>query len=435
MHTNSYYKFFLFFLVLLSISSFFTGFIYGENSSGAGTFEGDFKHVWINLQTFLNNNISDAFDLTFDSDNYQSSRTPLIYILHKLFNPLTENKNHFLNSVFIISLSVPILFYYCLKQKFNKENNLLLILISSTVLLSPYFRTSAYWGLEENYGIISFLISFLFFYKFLKNNKNTPLIYFQLFFTVFFSSLCVYFDQKLIIVPLICFVSIYLSDKQSRLKFFSIILYFIFSMPYIYLIYSWGNLIPVGDAELRGIGAKFHFSHIGYLSTIIAFYFFPLFFFKEKSFIYLSKNFFKKKRSYYLIFLFFVYLFYLIIFYDLGEDTLVGKGYIHKLTIIIFDNIIFQQIFIYFSFFISWLLILIFLNENLNDKLIILYFFLLSILVWPIFQEYFDPLIILIAFTFFNSKLIINYKNAIVLFLYFAIFLIFSNIYYYNLLN
>ena len=54
MQKNSYYKFFSFILIFLSISSFFFGFIYGENSAGAGTLNNDFQNVWKNLQTFLN---------------------------------------------------------------------------------------------------------------------------------------------------------------------------------------------------------------------------------------------------------------------------------------------------------------------------------------------------------------------------------------------
>ena len=70
--------------------------------------------------------------------------------------------------------------------------------------------------------------------------------------------------------------------------------------------------------------------------------------------------------------------------------------------------------------------------KNLNDKLIAAYFLLTSILIWPIQQEYFDPLIMIMAFTFFSSKLFINYKNSIFLFCYLSILLVSSNIYYLN---
>ena len=443
MRMNSYYKFFSIFLILLSISSFFIGFIYGENSAGAGGFNGDFNNTWGNLQLFLNNDISTALRITANADQeiFVSARTPLIYILHKLFNPFVKNEIIFIRSVFFISLLLPFLFYLCLREKFKEKENLLLILISSIVLLSPYFRTSSFWAGEENFGLISLLISFIFLNQFLSNNKNILKDYYRLFLIVFFSSITLYFDQKLAIIPLICFFKIIFSNKSPKLKFFSIFLYFIFSLPYIYLITLWGNLIPTRDAMYRGVANQFFLDNLGYLSTIIAFYLLPLLLYKGENLIKLFKNFFLEKKSYYLISLFFIYLLYLLIFHDYtrevypGYNTMLGRGFIHKIAILLFEENYIQKLFIYFSFFVSWMVILIYVNDNFKDKLIISYFFLLSIIVWPFFQEYLDPLIILMAFTFFNSKLFINYKNSILLFFYLSILLIFSNIYYYNLLS
>ena len=436
MRIINYYKYFSFFLIILSISSFFIGFIYGENSAGAGTFDGDFEILWKNLQTFIKHdlNVAISFTSNLDAENYQSSRTPLLYILHKLFNPFTENKISFVRSVFAFSLLAPILFYLCLKQKFKETENLILILISCIIFLSPYFRTSAFWGLEENFGIVFLLLSFFFLSKFLSND-NKLINYYLLFLTTFLSSLCLYFDQKLAIIPLICFLQIYFSNKSLKLKVFSILFYFIFSLPYIYLITIWGNIIPTLDSVSRGTGDRLYYSNLGYASTIIAFYLLPIIFYKKENFFSLLKKFFKLKKNYYLISIFFIYFLYLLFFYDYESEVKLGKGFIHKAAILFFDQIFLQKIFIYIAFFISWLIILIYLENNLKNYLIIFYFFLLSIIVWPIFQEYFDPLIILMVFTFFNSKLYLNYKSSILLFIYLSVFLISSNIYYYNLLN
>ena len=120
----------------------------------------------------------------------------------------------------------------------------------------------------------------------------------------------------------------------------------------------------------------------------------------------------------------------------LNIENSLGKGFVHKLSFILFkDNIISREIFIYFSFLISWIIILIFIDKNLKDSMILLYFFLISIVTFPLVQEYFDPLIFVMILLFFNSKLFISYKNAIILFFYLSIFLVSSNIYYYNLLN
>ena len=438
MEIKNNYKIWTFILIFLSWSSFFLGFYLDENSAGAGTYKGDWVFLWPNLQIFLDNEISVAIN----HENFLTNRPPLLYILHKLFNPFVENEISYRKSVFIISLVAPIVFYLCLKQKFKNQDNLLLFLIASTILLSPYYRTSSYWGLEENYGLISLLLAFLFLNFFLENNeRNYYKIYFQLFFCIFFSSVCIYFDQKLLIVPIICFFTIIKSRKKIEFKIFSIVLYFILSLPYVYLIVLWGGIFPTNLTQSRNLGNKIYLDHIGYASTIISFYLLPLLFFKGKNFFILIKNFFSKKNNYYLISLFFIYSLYLLIssrFFgqsSLNIDISLGKGFIHKFSLIFFNDFLIREIFIYFSFFVSWIIILIFINRNLIDSLILIYFLLISIFIFPILQEYFDPLILLMIFTFFSSKLFINYSNTIVLFLYLLIFLISSNIYYYNLLN
>ena len=86
------YKILPLILIFFSSSSFFLGFYLDENSAGGGP--GDYLHVLSNLQTFLNNSIVDGVHLTatHDVETYMSARTPLVYILHKLFNPFAENE-------------------------------------------------------------------------------------------------------------------------------------------------------------------------------------------------------------------------------------------------------------------------------------------------------------------------------------------------------
>ena len=141
-----------------------------------------------------------------------------------------------------------------------------------------------------------------------------------------------------------------------------------------------------------------------------------------------------EKSNYIIVSFFFIYLIYLLNFFDFKDFTTekywVGLGYIHKISLILFKDYLLQEIFTYFAFFISWIIMLIFIGKNLNDFLIIFYFYFLSLLLWPLMQEYFDPIIILLAFTIFSSKLFINYKNSIFLFIYLSIFLICANTYY-----
>ena len=428
------YKFTSIFLITLAIFSYFFGFYLDENSAGAGGHAGDFSIIYNNFQIFLKYDLEEAIA----HHDYFDSRPPTSYILHKLFNPFAEGQINYRRSVFFISFFIPILFYFCLKQKFKNEENLLLILISSTIFLSPYFRTSAYWGLQENYGFIFLLLTFLsiiFLNK--KNNQFTFKIYIQLLIVTFFSSACIYFDQKLIIIPIICFFKIILSNKLMKFKIFSIFCYFIFSLPYIYLIKVWGSLIPTSAAATRSYSFEdgIYLDHLGYALTIIAFYLLPLLTFKGEKLILLTKNLFLDKKNYLFIIFFFLYLIYLAIFADFTEKSLQGNGFVHKISILIFKDYFYRSIFIYFSFFISWLIILIYFDKKIKEYFILGYFFLLSIIIWPMYQEYFDPLIIILAFTFFSTKISPNYKNSIILFIYLSVLLVSANVYYLGWLN
>ena len=451
MEKNTLYKLISIILITFSVLYFFLGFYLDENTAGAGGTNGDIFHIWNNLNIFINNDLVGSII----HPKYYDSRLPLAYMMHEFFNPFIDTKIEFRISVFIISLIVPILFFLCLKKRFKKSETLLLLLISSTVLLSPYFRTSAYWGLEENYGLIFLLLTFLFFNSFLKNENSTNFkLYLQVFFITFLSSCCFYFDQKLIIIPIICFFQIILSQNIIKLKIIAILFYFIFSIPFIYLVILWeGNIVHPTSAFRVAPTESLVLFNLGYTATIIAFYLFPILFFLNKNLLTAIQNFLASKVNYYILFLIVIYVFYLAIFLNFADldnsnlgwkkhiagelywESSLGKGVVHKLALIFFSNMYLREIFTYTSFLFSGIILLIFLNKHLKNALILLYFFILSLVLWPILQEYFDPLMLLMVFTFFNLKMSINYKNVIFLYGYLFLLLVGSNIYYTNLLN
>ena len=94
------YKIFSILLIFISFISLFVGFYLDENSAGAGSYSGDITNVWNNIQIFIKNDIVSSIN----HENYYSSRTPLVYIFHKVFNPFTENISEYRKSIFYISL-------------------------------------------------------------------------------------------------------------------------------------------------------------------------------------------------------------------------------------------------------------------------------------------------------------------------------------------
>jgi len=406
--------------------SFIAGFILRENSAGAGGISGDFYLIWKNLELFKNGILDNL-----NSQEYNDSRTPLAYILHVLFNPFIETQNQFRLSVLFISMLCPIVFYLTLREKYKNIDISLAVLISSLILLSPYFRTTAFWGLGENYAILFVLISYLLFQKinFVSAHVNNKKIFF-LFLLTLSSSLCVYFDQKLLIIPFVVFISIIFNKKiNNKIKILLICFYLILSIPLLYLIFLWGSILPPDAQSSRQVGVKFNIFNIGYASTIISFYLIPFLFFQKEKFIDIFINFFKKENLLYFV-LFLVYLFFVLFFADFSNVRTYGQGVVHKFISLFWTDINLKFVFTLLAFFISWIVLCIFLKNRILDKIIIYYFLIVSFFIYPVFQEYFDPIIIILIFTFFQKKIVINFKNISILTLYLSSFLILANFYY-----
>ena len=322
---------------------------------------------------------------------------------------------------------VPIIFYFCLKLKFKDTKKIYLIFLSSLVLLSPYFRTSAIWGNEENFAYITLVLSYFFLLKYLDSNKEGKIIFLTL--LIIFSSLCVYFDQKFLIVPAICFFTIFLKENELYYKIYTIFLYFVFSLPIFYLMYHWGGLLPPVDQLHRDVHIlKYNFQNLGYALTIISFYLAPFIFYlflSNRNEVTYIPN--KIETIFYI--LSFLYLTFFIFFYDISNEERLGKGVLYKLTILITDNEIIQKVFISRNS-CSLRFIFIFFKNKLVNFFTLLFLVLTPILYKPILQEYYDPLIFLLIFTFLTPKFSINLKSLMILFVYFSLFLGFANIYY-----
>jgi len=429
-----------YFILSLIIFSFFQGFYYDENSAGAGGYNGDITWILNNIEIFKNNKLQDAIL----NDDLFGNRTPLIYIINKILNPFFYEYEKYRITVFLFSLTGPIVIYLCLKNRYPKTNNELIILLSSIILLSPYYRTSGYWALNENYGLVTSLISLLFLNLYLENIKIIKKRNIFLFFTIFFSSLSVYFDLKLIIIAIICFFYLMNSKIEIKLKSYTFLTYLILGLPYLFLILEWNGIVPprtqaanINTATNLSRLGDLHVYHLGYVSTIIGFYLFPFLFLKEKNFFQIIYDFFRTKWSLLILIIPILYVLYIYLSIEFKsytvDDYWIGLGVVNKTANILFDDIYKKEIFTYFIFFLSWIVICLYV-DNLIDFLILSFFFIISLFLWPLMQEYFDPIIIILCLMIFKTKMKLNYYNIYFLFFYFAVFLTIANIYYSNII-
>lgn len=412
-------------LILFSLSSFIYGFVIREDSAGGGKF--DFSNTWTNQKIFNENTTIASIKNTKTSEIKLSinSHFPSSYIINKFLNPFSKNKENFLISIFILNIFLPIIFFLILKKNYKKQNLYLLACFSSIIYLSPYYRTSSYWAGMENYGLLMMVISYYFYSTYLKevNNKKKYILIFSI-----FSCLCVYFDQKLALIPLI-YSYLFLKHENNKINIsLYIIINFILSLPVFSLIYYWGSLISPHDTISRNFGTLY-LEQIGYFFSITSFYLIPyIFIFHKKIFQFVMSN---KKYFMILFFLFSVYLILIFLFptnYFQWEHL--GKGWAHKLSRLIFEDEFSQKIFLYFIFFIS-----IFSFFAVAQKRILLIFFVIffipiSLLILPFFQEYLDPLVFIFLSLFFYNNDELNNRLVKSHYLFSLTFLIFANLYY-----
>ena len=423
-------NFFYIFLVFISISLYIFGFISNEDSAGGGKI--DFKNTWNNQKIFDQNSLIISLENTKSGEilPFKNSHFPTSYIINKYLNPFSNDKEKFRKSIFVLNLFLPLFFLLALKNIFREHNIYLLAAYSSIIYLSPYFRTSAYWSSLENYGIFCLVISIYFFILYknsLKFKEKIKIKNFYISLMSIFSCFCVYFDQKLLFVPLLYFIFVIFYENNTYSKILYIFLNFILAIPVLSLIFYWGSIIPPHTANTRNVG-HFYFEQIGYSVSIIFFYLIPYLLCNYKELF--EKFRFNKNIILGSIIVLLILSILFLIDNSYGNWENYGKGWLHKLSILIFESQIYQRIFTYFVFFITIMLTFLIFKREKILIFFTLFMCLISIIANPIFQEYFDPLVFIILSTFFYKDRELNKNLMLTAYSFSFIFLVFTNFYY-----
>lgn len=146
---------FIYFFVTLNFISFILGFIFLEEH-GASILDAN-QHTYPAINGLKNN----FLDAILNYGKYGENSYPLHHIIFAYLNPFEVGSVNFKISSCIISFIYLFFFFLIVKKKFN-FNYKEIIFITSLIVLSPYFRSSAYWGLTENTGLGFALISIFF---------------------------------------------------------------------------------------------------------------------------------------------------------------------------------------------------------------------------------------------------------------------------------
>ena len=206
-------------------------------------------------------------------------------------------------------------------------------------------------------------------------------------------------------------------------------IYFLTSLPAFYLFILWEGIVPK-ESQFR---LGFYRENISASLSIISFYFIPIIIFFYK---FLFLNFKIKFLTKIDILILFIILLVIVITMP-SFNSFWGNGIIYKLFSIlklkigINDNILFLLFLFYLQFTLS-AIYLILKNDILNFLPIFLVVGISS-LVERTYNEYFDPLIFVLIFTFFkygNQYKVNKYSLIMLYIIFYSLLLIFANIYY-----
>ena len=384
---------FNYFLILIILFSYFFGFYIREISNGAGHIDLEL-HIWIIILDFKQN----YFDTLKNYQSYSEATFPFFHSFQSFFNLTSNNYLYCLNNT-IFNLFIIIIFYQFLKlKKIKFDNEFSIYLIPLILLISPWFRSSSYWGMTENFAFF-FLIPSLFLLNFLVKKKIT---FNENLLLVVLISLTLYARQQYLFLA-VFHILILLINNDKRNLIFSIILYFFLSLPGFYTLYLWGvlNDLSQSTSASGNLDIKNIFLNIPKISSLLFFYSLPLIFinFSKFSKIFLSKKYFSILIS--------IFLLKLILFNDLNYPDK-GGGYIVKFTqLFLFNNTI---ILLFISSIIFTLIISTISRSNYQYFLIVPLIYLNFGFTEFLYQEWFDPLYLIFFYIFFSKEQILDLR-------------------------
>ena len=399
-------------LIFIIFTSFILGLNYSENSSGGASV--DFPKIFNNAKIFFSNNLT-----SIPWEDYNSSSLPLYYIVLDLFFSELTKEKLIITNLFFTFLSILFLFLI-FQKKIKKINKSYLLLFSSILMLSPYVRSSTFWGLEEIIGVLMLIITF---YCLINYEYNKKIIF--LIFVVLFSSLAFYTRQSYLFLVMYTFFQIY--DFKNFFSFkniFIVVLYLFLLLPSLFFFYEWGGLIPPIAVKMDR-GLSLHLYNLPLIFSILVIYILPFVYLSSKNLNQFFDLF--KKNIFKLIFLNGIFFF---ILFNFTFQT-VGSGFFVK--VIQYLNINFYISILILSFVSSFSAILILNYFNKKTLICLSYLIIIFLSINLIFQEYFDPITFIIISALYNYQNIELQKiqNFIIIsFFYYSFFLMGANFYY-----
>ena len=254
------------FTLIVVLSIYFIGFIFREISNGAAHTDLEF-HIWKIIVDFKLN-FSDSFKNYVD---YEEGTLPFFHLFQTFINPFNNDIFEYTLSNTILNLLIPIILFLIIKKKLNSN---IAFYISLLLLISPWFRSTSYWGTTENFALFFIIPSLIYFEKIINSKdeyvKNNI-------FLIIFLSFSIYARQQYFFLVIAHIILIF----YNRYSFKNILLFFtiyaIFSVPGFFTLLIWNahENIKVSTSNSEYISISNIFYNIIIISNILFYYLCP----------------------------------------------------------------------------------------------------------------------------------------------------------------
>ena len=399
-------------IFILLYLSLIIGFYFNEDSTGGAFLDyrgqkGVSKAFAINFKdTFLN------------YDNFATRHSPVLIIFLSFFEKINLSDNLIRIIHLHILLVLPFVFYLILIEKFRYIEKKYLLLIVGLVFLSPTFRSLSIWPDSRIIGLTIFLLSIYYFVKFeIELNFKYAILNiltcsFSAYLSPNFSVFSLFFLFK--------FINVYglITPKIFLIYLLNLIL----AIPALYYIFILDiNFLNKTAAINIDSNERIFFNNI-FNDILITFSitFFYLIPFLIVKLINIKKVFGIKNIIFSLL------IFSISAFFFNYQYKYSGGGVFFKISNQLFNN----NLFFYFISLFSILIILPFLRSK-KENLFLFLLILINNPQYTIYHKYFDPFLLISFFSLFNFKISLQKKkskNLILIYVYFLIFLIISNL-------
>lgn len=406
-YINDYFKFYL--VLYLSI---IIGFILSENSTGGAII--DYLNQKKAVKDFSNNFLNTILNY----DKYSTRHSPVFIIILSIFERihLTDLIIRFFH--LHISLSLPLIFFFILQEKFKFKHSNFNHLLVGLIFLSPTFRSLSIWPDSRLIGLIFFSLSILFYLKFINTKKRK-----YCFLNILFCSIASYLSPNFAVFSIFYFYKFYGYFKKEAIILVNIIFAnILLSLPAIYYIFILNiNFLNQSAAVNLNSDSRIFFNNIFnnilLISSIILFYLIP--FLKTKIILTVKIN-----NKYYVFFL--IFLFLICIYFFNYQIYYTGGGFFYKIS-----NFFFKTNYLFFIICLASFIILLKITEDKLSNFILLICLILNNPQITVYHKYYDPFLLILFFSLFNFRY--NFNNIskfdqIIIYSYFLIFLLLSNI-------